>query len=66
MELLRKVAGFGTPEKDLKDIYVVFIRSLLEQSAVVWHSSLTEGNCADLERVQISALQVTLGGDYIG
>ena len=41
MKLLRKVAGYGTPEEDLKDIYVLFVRNLLEQSAVVWHSSLT-------------------------
>ena len=38
----------------------------LEQSAVVWHSSLTEENCADLERVQKSALKVILGANYIG
>ena len=44
MELLRKVASFGTPQDDLKTIYILFIRSILEQSATVWHSSLTEDN----------------------
>jgi hypothetical protein len=42
MELLRKLAGFGVPVEDMKNIYFLFIRSLLEQSATVWHSSLTQ------------------------
>ena len=49
MELLRRVASFGTPAEDLKIIYTLFIRSLLEQSATVWHSSLTQENITDLE-----------------
>ena len=49
MELLRKVASFGTPHDDLTSIYILFIRSILDQSATVWHSSLTEDNCSDLE-----------------
>ena len=32
MELLRRVAGFGTPTEDLKIIYFLFVRSILEQS----------------------------------
>ena len=66
MELLRKVASFGTPQDDLKTIYILFIRSILEQSATVWHSSLTEDNSSDLERVQKSALKVILKDDYKG
>ena len=41
MELLRRVASFGVSVEDRKTIYFLFIRSLLEQSATVWHSSLT-------------------------
>ena len=52
MQLLRKVTSFGPSEEDLKDIYFLFVRSLLEQSATVWHSSLTVENREDLERVQ--------------
>ena len=66
MQLLRKVASFGTPSEDLVNIYVLFIRSLLEQSAVVWHSSLTKENTDDLERIQKSALKVILGEKYLG
>ena len=65
MELLRKVASFGTSNDELKDIYILFIRSHLEQSAVVWHSSLTENNRNDLERVQKTALTSIWGDKYI-
>ena len=65
MALLRKVASFGPPIEDLKDIYILFIRSILEQSAVLWHSSLTNENKLDLERVQKSAIRIILGERYI-
>ena len=64
MELLRKVASFGAKVEDLKTIYILSIRSQLEQSAAVWSSSLTEQNKADLERVQRSALKIILGPKY--
>jgi hypothetical protein len=54
MELLRRVASFGTPVEDLKIVNILFIRSILEQSATVWHSSCTEENSCNLERVQKS------------
>ena len=66
MQLLRKVASFGTPTEDLVNVYILFIRSLLEQSAVVWHSSLTQENTDDLERVQKSAVKVILAEKYMG
>ena len=65
MQLLRKVASFGTSQEDLKNIYILFVRSLLEQSSTVWHSSLTEQNRNDLERVQKTALKVILGDKYM-
>ena len=42
LELLRKVACFSTSIEDKKCIYMLYIRSILEQSCVVWHSSLTK------------------------
>ena len=60
MELIRRVAEFGTPVEDMKEIYILFIRSILEQSATVWHSSLTQENTEDLERVQKSATKLML------
>ena len=38
----------------------------MEQSATVWHSSLTEENVNDLERVQKSAVKIILGDKYVG
>ena len=64
MELLRRVASFNPPIDDLKIIYVMYVRSILEFSATVWHSSLTEENRNDLERVQKTALKVILGQRY--
>ena len=51
--------------EDMKTIYFLFVRSHLEQSATVWHSSLTEENSSDLERVQKSAVKLILGSKYI-
>ena len=61
MQLVRKVASFGASEEDIKNIYFLFVRSLLEQSATVWHSSITEENNLDFERVQKSAVKLILG-----
>ena len=64
MQILRRVASFGASDSDMKDIYILFVRSLLEQSATVWHSSLSQQNISDLERVQKTALKIILGGRY--
>ena len=64
MELFRKVAGFGASVEDLKNVFFLFVRSLLEQSATVWHSSLTAENSADLERVQKSACRIILKNEF--
>ena len=66
MELLRRVVSFGTPVEDLKTIYILFIRSILEQSSPVWHSSITEENKDDLERIQKSAVKIILQEKYKG
>ena len=65
MELLRKVAFFTSSIEDKKIIYIQYIRSILEQSCVVWHSSLTQENCDDLERIQKSAIRIILGKYYL-
>ena len=38
MQLLRKVSSFCTDYEELKNIYILYVRSILEQSAIVWHS----------------------------
>ena len=64
MQLLYKAATFTNSRQDLKSLYLTYIRSAIEQSAVVWHSSLTEINRKDLERVQKTAIKVILGSNY--
>ena len=64
MELLRKASHFTVSKLDKKIIYTLYIRSVLEQSCVVWHSSLTEENSNDLERVQKAAVKIILGNQY--
>ena len=61
---MRRVANFSTSEADKKIIYIQYVRSILEQSCVVWHSSLTKENSDDLERVQKCALRIILGNRY--
>ena len=58
MQLLRKVTSFTCSKEDKREIYILYIRSILEQSNVVWHSSLTKQNEEDLERVQKSAVKL--------
>ena len=58
------MSEFGAPLSDLKTIYKSYIRSVLEQSAVVWHSSLTEENKADLSRVQKTVFKVMLNSRF--
>ena len=64
MVLLHKLSQFGASREDLKTIYVSYIRSVLEQSAVVWHTSLSEQNRQDLDRVQKSACKIILRNKY--
>ena len=52
------------PVEDMITIYTSYIRSILEQSCTVWHSSLTLENTEDLERIQKSAVRVILGDQY--
>ena len=64
MEILRKLSSFKAPISDMKQIFIVYIRSILEQSSNVWHSGLTVQNENDLERVQKVALKIILKDKY--
>jgi hypothetical protein len=65
MRLLHKLVEFGVPQADLVNIYILYVRSILEQSCQVWHSSLTLENFQNLERVQKNALKIILQEDYL-
>ena len=64
MTMLHKLYSFRVPVSDLIEVYILYIRSVLESSAVVWHSSLTTGQELELERVQKVALRVILKNNY--
>ena len=65
MRMLHIASKFTRNREHLKQIYKTFIRSNLEFSSNVWHSSLTKENRQDLERVQKAALRVILGAEYL-
>ena len=65
MSMLTKLKYVGVPRKDLLEVYILFIRSLVEYCSVVWHSRLTVEQRTNLERVQKTCLRVILGDDYV-
>ena len=64
MEILKKLYEFNVPTSQLVQIYKLFIRSVTEQSAVVWSSLITKDESDDLERTQKVALRVILKDQY--
>ena len=64
LRMLHIASKYTSKFSDLKIIYKLFIRSILEQSAVVWHSSLIQRNSDDIERVQKSAVKIMMGQKY--
>ena len=61
---MHKLREFSPPEEDMVTIYTSYVRSILEQSCSIWHSSLTQEDSEDLERVQKSAMRIIMQDDY--
>ena len=57
MRMLHIASKFIKNKQDLIQIYKTFIRSKLEYSCTVWHSSLTKTNESDIEMVQKAAVK---------
>ena len=64
MRMLHSAAKFIKDRNILKQIYMIYIRSILEKSATVWHSSLTQNQVQILERVQKGAVRIIFGEKY--
>ena len=64
MIILQRLYPFNIPTQDLIIIYVLYIRSLLEQNVAVWSSSITQEDVSDIERVQKVALKIILKSSY--
>ena len=63
--MLRRLKLNGANRTELLEIYSKHVRSVVDNSAVVWHPGLTQINIITIERVQKAAFSVTLGKDYI-
>ena len=64
MIMLRKLYSFNVADEDMVKIYILYIRSILEQSCQVWHFSISEEEKGDLERVQKVACRIILNSRY--
>ena len=64
MSLLQKLYTFKVSIDDLVNIYILYIRSLVEQNVAVWSSTITQEEIEDIERVQKVALRIILKESY--
>ena len=65
LSMLTKLKYAGVRIEDLLDIYILFIRSVTEYCAVVFHSSLTIEQSNKLEMIQKICLKVILGEMHV-
>ena len=65
MQLLRAVWGFGCSIEEMVHLWKLFCLSILEQSCVVWGSSLTQEDEDNLERTQKTFAKLVLRDQYI-
>ena len=64
MLLIKKMYSFGATIEEMTHLWITYCRSVLEQSSVVWNSSLTQENKEDLERTQKSFVKLVLRNEY--
>ena len=64
MIILHSLVNFNVPKEDSLQIYKLYIRSILEQSCVVWGSAITDEDSKALERVQKCALHLIYQKEY--
>ena len=64
MQLIRGVQSFGASREEMVHLWILFCRSVLEQSCVVWGTSITQENKDDLERTQKTFAKLVLKDKY--
>ena len=64
MILLKKLQSFGATREEMVHLWILYCRSILEQSATLWGSSITQENKDDLERIQKSFAKMILKNEY--
>ena len=65
LSLITKLMYVGVGTEELISIYIIFIRSLVENCCVVWHSTLTVEQEDDLEQIQKVCLHVIFGECWV-
>ena len=66
MRMLHKFSKFTKNKVHLMHIFKSQVRSVLEYCSTVWHSSLTESDSKDIERIQKAAVKLMMGKNYEG
>ena len=66
MIMLHKFSKFTNNKAHLIHIFKSQVRGVLEYCSTVWHSSLTEADSNDIERVQKAAVRLIMGNKYQG
>ena len=62
--MLHKLYSFNLDDEEMVNIYILYIRCILEQSCQVWHFSITQEEKGDIERVQKVAFRIILNSRY--
>ena len=65
MSMITKLKYVGVKTEDLIDIYILYIRSVVEYCSVAYHSRLTQADSDKLERIQRTCLKVILGDMFL-
>ena len=65
MSLITKLKYVGVKTEDLIEVYILYIRSVIEYCSVAYHSRLTQVDRNKLERIQRICLKVILGDMFI-
>ena len=60
MTFIHRLKVFKVSQEDLVQIYLLYIRSMQEQSCQVWHFSFSEQESNNIERVQKVLCQIML------
>ena len=63
--MITKLKYAGVSVEDLLNIYILFIRSVTEYCAVVFHPSLNQDDIRKLEMIQKTCLKIILGDMYV-
>ena len=65
LSMITKLKYAGVSIEDLLNIYILFIHSVAEYCAVLFHKSLTQNETRKIKMIQKTCLKVILGDVYV-